>query len=216
MSLDLNVILNSIKKVRENSKKRGFIQSVELIINLQDVDPKKPEERIHELVELPHKVKGGGKVCVIASGELALKAKEAGADLILRKEDLEALAGNKRRQRELARNYDFFLAEAPLMPLIGKILGSILGPRGKMPAPVPLGVDVKDRIERHRRMVMARMRGQPIVQCKVGAEDMLDDQIAENALKVIHTVESKLKRGLKNIKSIYLKMSMGPSVRVEM
>lgn len=215
MPIDEKTIIEALKQVREKSKERNFIQSVELIINLQDIDPKKPEGRIQQMIELPNGLGKQMKVCVIASGETALKAKRAGADRVLTREELEAMAGDKKKQRELAKNYDFFLAEAPLMPLIGKILGAILGPRGKMPTPVPPGADIAPLIERRRRTVMVRVRGQPVLQCKVGTEDMPDEKIAENVMAVINSLEGKLKRGLKNISSIYLKLTMGEPVKIK-
>ena len=215
MPLDKKTIIEALKQVREKGKKRNFTQSVELIINLQDIDPKKPEGRIQQTIELPNGLGKQMKVCVIASGEMALKAKRAGADYVLTREELEGMAGDKKKQRELAKKYDFFLAEAPLMPLIGKILGPILGPRGKMPTPVPPGADIAPLIERRRKTVMVRVRGQPVLQCRVGSEDMPDDKIAENVLAVIHSLEGKLKRGLKNISSIYLKLTMGEPVKIK-
>jgi len=215
MPLDKKTIMEALKQVREKSKKRNFSQSVELIINLQDVDPKKPEGRIQQTIELPNGLGKSAKVCVIATGEMALKAKKAGADYVLTREELEGMAGDKKKQRELAKNYDFFLAEAPLMPLIGKILGPILGPRGKMPTPVPPGADVKPLIERMRKTVMVRVRGQPVLHCKVGTEEMKDEEITENVLAVIHSLEGKLKRGLRNISSVYLKFTMGEAVKIK-
>jgi large subunit ribosomal protein L1 len=127
---------------------------------------------------------------------------------------LNAFAGKKKDLREIANGYDFFLAEAPLMPLVGKILGSALGPRGKMPVPLPPSADVGEIMNRYRKMVSVRMRNQPILQCRIGTEDMKEEQIAENIQAVIRAIERKLKRGMKNIKSIYIKTSMGPSVKV--
>jgi large subunit ribosomal protein L1 len=215
MPVDKKTIVEALKQVREKSKKKNFTQSVELIINLQDIDPKKPEGRIQQTIELPNGLGKHMKICVIASGEMALKAKKAGADHVLTREELEAIAGDKKKQREIAKNYDFFLAEAPLMPLIGKILGSILGPRGKMPTPVPPGADIAPLIEKRRRTVMVRVRGQPVLHCKVGTESMSNEEIAENVLAVISSLEGKLKRGLKNISSIYLKLTMGQPVKIK-
>ena len=214
MPISAESVLKAVKKARENSKKRNFVQSFELIINLQDIDPKKPEGRIMERIELPHRIGKGNRVCVFATGDLALKARRAGADLVLGREDIEALAGDKKGQRKLAKSYDFFIAEAPLMPLIGRVLGSMLGPRGKMPTPVPPTADIKDQIERHRKMVSLRLRGQPVLQCRVGTEDMPDEQIVENIQTVLERIEGKLKRGIKNIRSIYIKTTMGSPVKV--
>jgi len=215
MPLDTKNILNTIKEMKEKSGKRNFVQSIELVISLQDVDPKKSESRIQELVELPHPSGKGSKICVIASGEMALKAKRAGADLVVERGDLEALTGNKSKQKELVKTYDFFIAEAPLMPLVGRSLGAILGPRGKMPTPVPPTANIADQIEKHRKTVLVRLRGQPVLQCRIGNESMSNEEIAENVQAVLRRIEGKLKRGLKNIGSIHLKTTMGPAVKVE-
>jgi len=216
MSLDTKNVLQSIKEVKEKSKKRNFVQSIELIINLRDIDPKKPEGKIQELIELPHEVGKKNKICVIASGELALKAKKAGTDLVIERNELEALAGDKKRQRELAKTYDSFIAEAPLMPLVGRVLGATLGPKNKMPTPVPPTVNIREQIEKNRKTVTVRLRGQPVLQCRVGMEDMSNEEIAENVQAVIRRIEGKLKRGVKNIRSINLKTAMGPSIKVSL
>jgi len=214
MPLKMKSILDAVKEAKDKSKKRNFAQSVELAINLQDVDPKKAGNRIQELIELPHQAGKETKICVIASGEMALKAKRAGASLVIGREDIEALMGDKKKQKELAKTYDFFIAEAPLMPLVGKSLGATLGPRGKMPTPVPPTVNISEQIKKHRKMVLLRMRGQPVLQCRVGNESMADEEIAENIQAVMRRIEGKLKRGIKNIRSIHLKTAMGTPVKV--
>jgi len=216
MPLDTRNILQSIKEAKEKSKKRNFVQSIELIINLQDVDPKKPEGKIQEVIELPHEVGKENKVCVIASGEVALKAKRAGADLIIERNELEALTGDKKRQKELAKTYDSFIAEAPLMPLVGRVLGATLGPKGKMPTPVPPTVNITEQIEKSRKTIAIRLRGQPVLQCRVGMENMANEEISENIQAVIRRIEGRLKRGLKNIKSVNLKAAMGPLIKISL
>jgi len=213
-SLETKNILQTIKEMREKSKRRNFTQSVELLINLRDIDPKKPEGKIQEAIELPYPVGKLGKICVIASGELALKAKKAGADLVIERGELEALGGDKKKQKDLADTYDAFIAEAPLMPLIGKVLGATLGPKGKMPTPVPPTANMPTEIEKRRKTVQVRLRGQPILQCVVGTEEMGDKEIAENVMTVIRRIEGKLKRGIKNVRSISLKTTMGSPVKI--
>ena len=216
MPLTMKSVLNAVKEAKDKSKKRNFVQSIELVINLRDVDPKKPESRVQEFIELPHPAGKESKICVIASGEMALKAKRAGANLVIERGDLEALMGDKKKQRELAKTYDLFIAEAPLMPLVGKSLGATLGPKGKMPTPVPPGANIADQIEKHRRMVLLRIRGQPVLQCRVGNENMADEEIAENIQAVERRIEGKLRRGIKNIRSIHLKTTMGSPIKVVM
>lgn len=216
MPLEKKNLLNAIKELKSKSKKRNFVQTIELIINLRDIDPKKPEGKIQELIELPHRAGKENKICVIASGEMALKAKRAGSDLVLERTELEALTGDKKKQKQLAKTYDFFLAEAPLMPLVGKVLGATLGPKGKMPTPVPPTGNIAEYIKKHRKMVLVRVRGQPVLQCRVGAENMDNEEIAENVQVVVRRIEGRLKRGIKNIRSVILKVSMGPLVKVRM
>jgi len=216
MPLNTKNILDAIKEAKEKSKKRNFVQSLELIVNLQDIDPKKPEGKLQELIELPHSLGEDNKICVVASGELASKAKKAGADLVIQRNELEAVAGDKRKKKKLAETYDFFIAEAPLMPLVGRVLGATLGPRGKMPTPVPPTVNITAQLNKHRKTIIVRARGQPVLQCRVGTEKMPDEQIAENVQATMRRIEGKLKRGIKNIRSIYLKSTMGQPVKVKL
>ncbi|MCS7096228.1 MAG: 50S ribosomal protein L1 [Candidatus Bathyarchaeota archaeon] len=216
MPLEQKTILEAVKEAKEKAGERKFTQSVELILNLQDIDMKSPEGKLHENIQLPHPLPGKeNKICVIAAGELALKAKKANADLVMSREELEGLAGKKKDLRKIANEYDFFLVEAPLMPLAGKVLGSALGPRGKMPVPVPPTADINSLIERYRKTVAVRIRNQPIIQCRVGTEKMKDEEIAENIQTIIRAVEAKMKRGIKNIKSICIKTSMGNPVKIK-
>ena len=215
MPLDQKTIINAIREAKEKSKKRSFTQSVELILNLKDIDMKSSEGRIHERIELPHPPpEKPNKICVIATGELALKAKRAKASLVVGKDELGGLAGKKKSLRKIANEYDFFIAEAPLMPQVGKILGSALGPRGKMPVPVPPTADITGLIKKYRKIVSVRMRNQPVIQCRVGTESMKEEEIAENVQTVLRVIEGKLKRGMKNIKTLYLKTSMGTPVKI--
>jgi large subunit ribosomal protein L1 len=214
MSFATKNILEALKNVKAKSKKRKFTQAIELVINLQNIDPKKAENRIDEQVELPHNLGKETKICVIASGEMALKARKAGADLIIERDELGALMSDKTKQKALAKAYAFFIAEAPLMPLVGRSLGSVLGPRGKMPTPVPPNADIKDQIKKHRKKVRLRMRTQPVLHCRVGTEDMADEETVENIQAVVKAVETKLKRGFRNIRSIHLKATMSPPVKI--
>lgn len=215
MSLDTKAFMESIKQAKEKSKKRKFSQSIELIINLRDIDMKKPESKIQEQIELPHAIGKQAKICVFASGELALKAKKAGADLVMEKRELEALAGDKKKRKALAHTYDFFIAEAPFMRVVGKILGSALGPKGRMPTPVAPSANIAEPIRKYRKTVMVRLRGQPVLQCRIGTDEMPDKQVLENIQAVLSRLEGKLKKGLKNVKSVHIKTTMGQPVKIK-
>ncbi|MCK4313353.1 50S ribosomal protein L1 [Candidatus Bathyarchaeota archaeon] len=215
MPLDKKTIVTAIKEVKEKSTKRNFTQSVELILNLKDIDMKSPEGKIQERIELPHQSpEKPNKICVIATGELALKAKKAKADLVIGQKELGGLAGKKKDLRKIANEYNFFIVEAPLMPRVGKVLGPALGPRGKMPVPVPPSADISGLLKRYRKMVFVRMRNHPVIRCRIGVESMKEEEIAENVQAVLTVIEGKLKRGAKNIKTVYIKTSMGTPVKI--
>jgi large subunit ribosomal protein L1 len=215
LPLDQKTILAAVKEAKNKSEKRKFNQSVELVLKLKDVDMKSSEGKIQEIVELPYSPAKTNKICVIGSSELALKAKKANADLVIERAELEGLAGKKRELRKIAEDYDFFIAEAPLMPTVGKVLGPVLGPRGKMPVPVPPGADIASLMVKHRKTVLVRVRNQPMMQCRIGTEDMKEEELTENVQAILRAMEGKLKKGMKNIKFASIKTSMGTPVRIK-
>jgi large subunit ribosomal protein L1 len=215
MPLDQKAILDAVKSAKEKSEKRNFNQSIELIINLKDIDMKSSEGKLQEIIELPYSPEKQNKICIIASGELALKARRANADLVIERAELEGFAGKKQELRKIANEYDFFIAEASLMTLVGKVLGTVLGPRGKMPIAVPPTADIASLLNKHRKTIIVRMRSQPILQCRVGSEKMKEEEIAENVQAVLRVIEGKLKRGMKNIKLAYIKTAMGKPISIK-
>jgi len=206
--------VKKIEELKKSATKRKFTQSVELLVKLREIDVNKPESRINELVELPNPPKKPVKVCVIASGEMALRARRAGADEVMEKEDLDKVAKDRKAAKKLANSFDHFVAEAPLMPLVGKSLGAVLGPRGKMPAPIPPNAPIEDIIQRHRRMVRVRVRNQPVIQCRVGTEDMEEPKLVENINAILTALERRLERGNRNIDSVMVKPTMGPTIKI--
>jgi len=215
MPLDNKTILEAIKQAKAKSGEKKFNQTIDLILDIQEIDMKAPEGKISEIVELPHDTLKANKICVIAQSEFALKAKNAKADFVIERADLDELNGKKKELRKIASDYDVFIAEAPLMPLVGRILGPVLGPRGKMPIPVPPNADINALLNKHRKTVSVRMRNQPIIQVRVGSQQMKDEDLVENTMTVLRVLDSKLKRGLKNVKFAFIKTSMGEPVKIK-
>ncbi len=215
MPLDNKTISEAIKQAKEKSGEKKFNQTVDLILDITEIDMKAPEGKIQEVVELPHATGKPNKICVIASGEFALKAKNSAADRVIDRAELDGLNGKKKDLRKLASDYDVFISEAPLMPLVGRILGPVLGPRGKMPIPVPPNADINALLNKHRKTVVVRMRSQPIIQVSVGSQQMKDEELLDNTMTVLRVLDGKLKRGLKNVKYAFIKTSMGEPVKIK-
>jgi large subunit ribosomal protein L1 len=215
MPLDKNTLLDAVKEAKNQSGDRKFTQSVELILDIKEIDMKSPEGKIQQVIELPHVTGKPNKILVIATGELAMNARKAKVDKVMEKAELEDLAGKKKNLRKLANTYDVFLSEAPLMPLVGRTFGPVLGPRGKLPVPVPPTADITGLVKKHRKTIVVRMRNQPIIQCAVGTADMKEEEIVDNIQAILRMLEGKLKRGLKNIKFAFIKTSMGTPIKIK-
>ena len=200
-----------VKEAKAATKERKFKQSIELIVNFKDIDVKKGFA-LNEVVQLP-KTSSPATVCVMATGDMGLKAKAAKADSVIGTEELDKFAANKRESRKFINKYDFFLADTQVMPLVGKTLGQLLGPRGKMPTPVPFNAPIDAFLARFRSSIKVRTRASLSVACKIGDMTMGDDDLAINAHAVLSAIEKKLPNGEKNVKRILLKTTMGKPVK---
>lgn len=200
-------ILESLEKLRKEAKKRRFIQSVDLIITLKNLDPKK--FRFSEEVYLPYGSGKKKKIVVFSDVFKTSKAK------VITSAELKELEGKRKESRKLAKSFDFSLAEPKLMKLIGKILGPFLGPRGKMPKIVVDERQLEALIPRLEKSVRLRSKGSLCLQCSVGNEKMKDEEIAENIISVLNFVVSKLPEGKNNIKKIFVKFTMSSPVEVK-
>ena len=207
--------VEAVQKALEESKKldRKFKQSVDVVINLKNIDMNDAKNRVEDEVMLPHGRGREAKIALFASGDLALKSKSH-VDLVIRPEEIEELAKDKKKFKKMADEYDFFIAEAPLMPTIEKTLGIILGPRGKMPKPVPPTIDITNIAKNLRKTVKVRSKTTKTIHATVGREEMNKEQIAENIDAILKRLEGKLERGKLNIGSVYVKTSMGPPMRI--
>jgi large subunit ribosomal protein L1 len=203
----------AVQKALESAKKRNFTETVELAINLKDVDLSLPKNRITDDIVLPNGRGRPIRICVIGGGELVQKAKDV-ADVTITADELQTIADDKKQAKKLANDIDYFIAEAPMMALVGKRLGIVLGPRGKMPKPIAPGLDPTAMINGLRNSVSVRTKDRMTFHAPVGTVDMTPEQIADNIEAILKRVELKLEKGRMNIASSYVKTTMGPSERL--
>ena len=203
-------LVDMIKEAK-TTKQRKFKQSLELIMNFKDIDVKKGFA-LNEVIQLP-KTSSPATVCVMATGDMSQKAKAAKADSVIGTEELDKFAANKRESRKFINKYDFFLADTKVMPVVGKTLGQLLGPRGKMPTPVPFDAPIESFLQRFRSSIKVRTRASLSLSCKIGDESMEDADLAINAHAVLSAVEKKLPNGERNIKRVMIKTTMGKPIK---
>tara|TARA_B100000214_G_scaffold359952_1_gene321898 strand:- start:818 stop:1516 length:699 start_codon:yes stop_codon:yes gene_type:complete len=208
-----NKVNQVIEDALKSDKERKFVETVEVAINLRDVDLQNPQKRINAEVALPHGRGRPARVAVFAQGEMAVISKKI-VDTVLGPEQIDELSENKREARKLADKFDFFVAETGLMATIGKSLGVVLGPRGKMPRPIPPQADIERIINSLTNLVPVRSKDRPTFHVPFGNISMSQDQLAENLETILKRVESNLDRGSDNIASIWVKTTMGKAVRL--
>lgn len=190
-------------------KQRKFDQSADLIINLQKFDIKR--NSINIFVQIPHKIKEK-KICGF---------------LETRNKNVETVTGNefkkysdKKELKKLVKNFDFFIAEAKLMPKVATTFGRVLGPAGKMPSP-QLGVilnvndnviqELKDKINKSIRI----RTKEASIKLSVGKQSMNDKDIIENIIIVYNAILKALPKEKDNIKNIELKFTMSKPQKIK-
>jgi len=216
MSTKVDKIEAAVAEARIKGAERGikFEQSFDLAVNFRkkELDVSKPENRFNQELVLPNTLYPLPKICAIGDGEFAEKAVAAGAERVVSKEDIPKVGEEKKDRKNLARNYDFFIAAVDAMPLIGRYLGQALGSRGKMPRPFPPQADLNAIVNQYHRTVRIRMRNTPTFHVKVGHEKMSDREIADNITAVLNFIESK--GFTARISHIMVKMTMGPIIEI--
>jgi large subunit ribosomal protein L1 len=207
-------VLEALKKIK-GQEKRKFTQTIDLIINLKNINLKEPKNRFNEVLELPSGKSKKSKICVVADGDALVQAKKM-ADVSIAKDDLPKWK-DKKKIKKLADSVDFLIVQAQLMQPLATSLGQVLGPRGKMPTPahiVPPVTDITTVVNRAKNSIRVRLKETPVIHTYVGSEEMDDEKLAENIEAVVKLVTKKLEKGTNSIKSIILKSTMGPVVKL--
>ena len=208
---------SALQKAKDISEKRNFKQSYDLIINLKGLDPKKPEHQVDAFITLPHSKGKKVKVCALVAAELEGQAKEI-FDFTILSDNFDKYK-DKKETKKIANNFDFFIAQANIMPKVATVFGRVFGPRGKMPNPKSGGVvapnaNIKPLYEKLQRTVRATTKNAPLLQCSIGTEDMNNNDVVENALTVYNTVLPLLPNESHNVKNVYIKLTMGKPVKI--
>ncbi|KHO45214.1 MAG: large subunit ribosomal protein L1 [archaeon GW2011_AR3] len=216
--MDKKVVLDALKQVREGSTKRNFKQSFDFIINVRGIDLKKTENQIEFFMTLKHTRSKKAKVCALVGAELSDEAKSV-CDFSVVQDDFQKYGQDKKAMKKLAEQYDFFIAQANIMPKVAGAFGRVLGPRGKMPNPkagciVPPKFNLRPLYDKLQHTVKISLKTSPIIQTVVGSEDKGDDEIADNILNIYDQVVHHLPNDKNNINSMFIKLTMGRPVQL--
>lgn len=206
---DEEKFLKAIEKIKATEKKVNFNQTVDLIVNLKEFDVRKSAFNL--FIQVPNKVKNK-KIAGFF---------EKKSDLIdtIKKDDFVKFK-EKKDIKKLSKKYDFFVANAKLMPAVATTFGRILGPAGKMPSP-QLGIlpsedekiikDIIDKINSSVRIIVK----EPSIKIGIAKQSLTDEQIMQNAISVYHRILESLPRKKDNVKNVKIKLTMDKPVLVE-
>ncbi len=211
-------IQKALAYLKANSKKRKFAQKIDFIVNVRDLDLKKPEQQVDLFVVLPKQRAKKTRICALVGPELAEQAKAA-MDVVVLHDQFAMYAQDPKKIKKLAGTCDFFIAQANIMPDVAKTFGRILGPRNKMPNPkagcvVPPNANLAALAEKLRSTVRIMVKTQLNFKTIVGDENSNEDDIAENIMALYTALSHQLPAEESNIKSVLLKLTMSSPVTV--
>jgi len=215
--MDKETIAKAIKELREGNAKRKFPQTVDLVVNLKELNLKKPDEQVDVYVTLPAGIGKQRTVCGLVGPELADDSKTE-FDHTLTLGDFDKLT--KKDIKKLTESYDFFVAQANIMPKVAAAFGRVFGPRNKMPNPkagcvVPPKANLTQVKERLASTIRLKAKTAMIVQGPVGREDMSDEDLIENIMHTYTTLVHGLIKEENNVKDVSIKFTMSKPVQVQ-
>ena len=197
----------ALAKIRE-SKKRKFVQTLDLVVNLKNFDVRK--EALNTFVGIPHAVPK--KLAAF------LTKKSKVIDTIT--EDNFSKYKELKDIKKLASKYDAFISSAPMMPKVATKFGRVFGPMNRMPSPqaglVTQETDeaIKAMMEKMNKVVKVKNK-EMAIKLPIGKEDMSDDDLAENIENVVKELEHKLPRGKENIREVLIKFTMSAPAKID-
>jgi len=207
----------AIEELNKDGSQRNFTESYDIIVTLKDINLKSPEEQVDFYLVLNHGIGKKKKVCGLVGPELSESAK-AEFDKSFTQSEFEKL--DKKEVKKLASEYDFFVAQANIMPKVAQTFGRILGPRNKMPNPkagcvVPPKANLKVLAQRLASTVRLKAKTAPMIQAIVGSTAQDIDVVAENYATVFDQIVHHLPKEENNVKSVFIKRTMSKAVKVE-
>ena len=216
--MDDKKIIDALQKLKAESKQRKFKQRIDLIVNLKHLNLKKADDQVDFYVQLPHSAGKKKSICALVGPELFDEAKVC--DEVIRFDDFAKYQKDKKLVKALAEKHDYFIAQADIMAKVAQFFGRVLGPRGKMPNPkagcvVPPKGSLKPVYEKLQLTQRVFAKTQLVVQAAVGTEDMDEGNVVENVMTFYDQLIHHLPLEKNNIRSVYLKMTMSKSEKLE-
>jgi len=208
-------VRSNVKELLEYStetKKRNFLETVELQIGLKNYDPQR-DKRFSGTIKLPTVPRPNMSICVLGDQHDIDRAKHHGVDA-MSSDDLKKLNKNKKLIKKLARKYDAFIASDSLIKQIPRLLGPGLSKAGKFPTPVSHAEDLAAKVTEVKSTIKFQLKKVLCMGTAVGNVGMTEDELIGNTMLAINYLVSLLKKGWQNVGSLTLKATMSPPKRL--
>jgi len=215
--MDKDKLVKGIEQLKKDAKKRKFLQTVDFIVTLKNLNLKKPEEQIDLFVSLPFSKSKKVKICAFVGPELKEQAAKV-CDKVIALTEFDEYK-DKNKAKKVGEEYDFFIAQMNIMPKVAQIFGRILGPKGKMPNPkggqvVPPTAALQPIYDRLQKTTRLTARTSLMIQTVVGDENMSSSDLADNILALYKAIVQKVENEQHYIKSRLIKLSMSKPIRM--
>ncbi|EGV64575.1 60S ribosomal protein L10A [Yamadazyma tenuis] len=208
-------VRENVQKLLQNStetKKRNFLETVELQVGLKNYDPQR-DKRFSGTLKLPVVPRPNMTICIFGDAFDVDRAKSIGVDA-MSVDDLKKLNKNKKLIKKLAKKYNAFVASEVLIKQVPRLLGPQLSKAGKFPTPVSHSDDLYHKVQDVKSTIKFQLKKVLCLAVAVGHVEMTEDDLVNQILMSTNFLVSLLKKHWQNVGSLVIKSTMGPSFRL--
>jgi len=210
------VLEKALTELTSVSKKRNFDEAIEMIVTLKNINVKNKDQRVEYTISVPHPYLDQVKSLVFVKDKNLAQELKGVVDKVIMDDEISKIS--KKDAKIMAEEYRVFLAEGPVMLTVGKHLGQVLSPRGKMPLIAPPNINaIKTLITAsisQQKISNKKNKSSVALQIKIGKKSQSVSDLADNSLVVIKSLIDKLPNGFQNLNHIYLKTTMSKPIKV--
>lgn len=196
----------------QETKKRNFLETVELQVGLKNYDPQR-DKRFSGTLKLPQVPRPNMTICIFGDAFDVDRAKSVGVDA-MSVDDLKKLNKNKKLIKKLAKKYNAFIASEVLIKQIPRLLGPTLSKAGKFPTPVSHNDDLYSKVTDVKSTIRFQLKKVLCLAVAVGNVEMELDVLVNQIMMASNFLVSLLKKNWQNVGSLVIKSTMGPSFRI--
>lgn len=207
-------VLTAVESLRKLIKPRKFRETIELQVALKDYDPQK-DKRFVGSVRLPNIPRPTLKICLIADAKHEAEAKKMNLDVdVTTLDELKKFNKDKKLVKKWAKKYTLLLASDTVLKKVPVVVGPILTRIQRFPTVVTHNEPLDQKIMDTRAACKFQLKKVTCMATAVGHVEMTDEELKQNVMMSINFLASLLKKGWMNIKSVYIKSTMSPSVKL--